>query len=96
MTTTIHCAATTEIDKRPKHPRPIRFVARTIRFIVMTVIVQRSDARDKLLFKRKSTRRKANFHHADEAVDKNPVQITLPGYPRGFAKNPKGRTRCSI
>ena len=83
MTTTTYSAPTTARDKSVNTVLPIRFVARTIRFIVMTAIVQCSDAWTKRQFKRKYEHRKLNFRHHDDPVDKRAVQTTPLAYPPG-------------
>jgi hypothetical protein len=75
MTTTTYSAGTTVRDKSVNTVLPIRFVARTIRFIVMTVVVQCSDAWTKRHFKGKSARAKLNFRAANDPVDNHPVQM---------------------
>jgi hypothetical protein len=59
----------------------IRFVARTIRFIVMTAIVHRSDARTKRQFNRQSGLGTKISRAQNEAVDNARVQTQPCVYP---------------
>lgn len=69
----------------------IRFVARTIRFIVMTAVVHRSNARIQRQFKHQTGHGKYIFALRNEVVDKRAVQTHLSAYPLSAQHGGMGR-----